>query len=147
MVGTRSSVYPAGDVDCQRRGDHLAIDDTLTLGASKKAPACQMHHQHGNKPNLSQYVRGQCWVSLAWVIPLKDQRHVALPLLTRLIPSVGNTGKLIEANTLIRAVHQLFADKTIRVLVDSWYMRRIFIDSMLSRGFKVIAQARIDTRL
>ena len=28
---------------------HLAIDDTLTLRASKKAPASQVHHQHGNK--------------------------------------------------------------------------------------------------
>ena len=126
---------------------HLAIDDTLTLRASKKAPASQMHHQHGNKPNLSQYVRGQCWVSLAWVIPLKDQRHVALPLLTRLMPNVGNTGKLIAANTLIRAVYCLFTGKTVRVLVDSWYMRRVFIESMLSRGFNVIGQVRIDTRL
>ena len=40
---------------------HLVIDDTLTLRASKKAPGSQIHHQHGSKPNLSQYVRGQCW--------------------------------------------------------------------------------------
>jgi len=32
---------------------YLAIDDTLTLRASKKAPASQIHHQHGNKPNLA----------------------------------------------------------------------------------------------
>ena len=126
---------------------HLAIDDTLTLRASKKAPASKIHHQHGNKPNLSQYVQGQCWVNLAWVVRFKGQRHVALPLLTRLIPSVGNTGKLIAANTLIRAVYQLFEGKTVRVLVDSWYMRRLFIESMLQRGFHVIGQARIDTRL
>ena len=46
---------------------HLAIDDTLILRSSKKAPSSQIHHQHGNKPNLSQYVRGQCWVSLAMI--------------------------------------------------------------------------------
>ena len=126
---------------------HLAIDDTLTLRASKKAPASQIHHQHGNKPNLSQYVQGQCWVSLAWVVKFKGKRHVALPLLTRLIPSVGNTGKLVAANTLIRAIHQLFEGKVVRVLVDSWYMRRLFIESMLQRGFHVIGQIRIDTRL
>ena len=28
---------------------HLAIDDTLTLRASKKAPGSQIYHQHGNK--------------------------------------------------------------------------------------------------
>ncbi|MCU7806204.1 MAG: transposase [Candidatus Thiodiazotropha sp. (ex Lucinoma borealis)] len=126
---------------------HLAIDDTLTLRASKKAPASRTHHQHGNKPNLSQYVQGQCWVSLAWVVRFSDKRHVALPLLTRLIPSVSNTGKLIAANTLIRAVYRLFEGKTVRVLVDSWYMRRVFIESMRQRQFEVIGQVRIDTRL
>lgn len=126
---------------------HLAIDDTLTLRASKKAPASRIHHQHGNKPNLSQYVQGQCWVSLAWVVRCTDKRHVALPLLTRLIPSVSNTGKLIAANTLIRAVCRLFEGKTVRVLVDSWYMRRIFIVSMRQRQFHVIGQVRVDTRL
>ncbi|WP_419605150.1 hypothetical protein [Thiolapillus sp.] len=34
-----------------------------------------------------------------------------------------------------------------RVLVDGWYMRRIFIESMLACGFDVIGQVRIDTRL
>ena len=126
---------------------YLAIDDTLTLRASKKAPGSQIHHQHGNKPNLAQYVRGQCWVSLAWVVELGERRHVALPLLTRLMPSAGNTGKLMAANTLIRAVFRLFSGKTVRVLVDSWYMRRLFIESMLKHGFEVIGQVRIDTRL
>ena len=37
--------------------------------------------------------------------------------------------------------------RKVRVLVDSWYMRRIFIESMLARGFDVIGQVRIDTRL
>lgn len=126
---------------------YLAIDDTLTLRASKKAPASQIHHQHGNKPNLAAYVRGQCWVSLAWVIRISDHRHIALPLLNRLTPTVGNTGKLVAANTLIRSVYRLFNERSVRVLVDSWYMRRVFIESMLSRGFHVIGQARIDTRL
>lgn len=127
---------------------YLAIDDTLTLRASKKAPGSQMHHQHGNKPNLAKFVRGQCWVSLAMVV----RRHgslepVALPVLSRLIPSVTNTGKLIAASTLIRSVYRLFEGIKVRVLVDSWYMRQGFIDSMLQRGFHVIGQARIDTRL
>lgn len=126
---------------------YLTIDDTLTLRASKKAPASQIHHQHGNKPNLSQYVQGQCWVSLAWVVQHKDKRHVALPLLTHLIPGISNTGKLIAANTLIRSIYRIFKGRTVRVLVDSWYMRRIFIESMLKRQFDVIGQVRIDTRL
>ena len=126
---------------------HLAIDDTLTLRASSKAPGSQIHHQHGNKPNLAGFVRGQCWVSLALVVKRLDKTPVALPALSRLIPSAGNAGKLIAANTLIRSVYSLFTGLKVRVLVDSWYMRRVFIESMQKRGFDVIGQIRIDTRL
>ena len=124
-----------------------AIDDTLTLRASLKAPGSQIHHQHGNKPNLSQYARGQCWVSLAMIMPREKTASIALPLLTRLIQSASNTGKLIAAYTLVRAICGLFKDRKVRVLVDSWYMRRRFIQSVLSRGFEAIGQVRIDTRL
>jgi hypothetical protein len=58
-----------------------------------------------------------------------------------------DTGKLVGAKTLIRAVYRLFAGRTVRVLVDAWYMRRVFIQSMLARGFTVIGQVRIDTCL
>ncbi len=127
---------------------HLVIDDTLTLRSSKKAPGSQIHHQHGSKPNLANYVRGQCWVSLAMIVKRTNGDSAALPLLSRLMPNAGNTGKLMAAKTLIRAVYRLFSKaKKVRVLVDSWYMRRVFIESMLSRGFDVIGQARIDTRL
>ena len=126
---------------------HLAIDDTLTLRASKKAPGSQIHHQHGNKPNLASYVRGQCWVSLAMIVKRADTTPVALPMRSRWIPSASNTGKLVAANTLIRSVYRLFQGVKVRVLVDSWYMRRCFIESMQQRGFDVIGQVRIDTRL
>lgn len=126
---------------------HLVIDDTLTLRASKKAPGSKIHHQHGNKPNLAQYVRGQCWVSLACAVKKDNGGVVALPLLSRLIPSAGNTGKLVAATTLIRAVYRLFQGVKVRVLVDSWFMRRCFIESMQQRGFDVIGQVRRDTRL
>ncbi|WP_425356687.1 IS701 family transposase [methane-oxidizing endosymbiont of Gigantopelta aegis] len=125
---------------------HLAIDDTLTLRASKKAPGSQMHHQHGNKPNLAAYVRGQCWVSLAWVVR-SGQQAVALPLLSRLVPAAGNTGKRVAAQVLIRGIYRLLEGHRVRVLVDSWYMKGVFIESMLRRGFAVIGQVRIDTRL
>ena len=125
---------------------YLAIDDTLTLRASKKAPGSRIHHQHGNKPNLAPYVRGQWWVSLAWVVR-RERRSLALPLLSRLVPAAGNTGKRVAARILVRAVCRLLEGRRVRVLADSWYMRRAFIEFMLERGFQVIGQVRIDTRL
>lgn len=126
---------------------YLVIDDTLTLRSSTRAPGSQIHHQHGNKPNLASYVRGQCWVSLAMVARRLDGSAMALPLLSRLMPSAGNSGKLVGARTLIRGVCHLLGERSVRILVDAWYMRRTFIESMLARGFDVIGQARIDTRL
>jgi len=126
---------------------HLVVDDTLTLRASKKAPGSQIHHQHGNKPNLARYVLGQCWVSLAMVVKRGNGTPVALPLVSRLMPSAGNTGKLVAAKTLIRAVKGLLCERKVRILVDSWYMRGDFIEAMLARGFHVIGQVRKDTQL
>ena len=126
---------------------YLAIDDTLTLRSSKKAPCSLIHHQHGNKANLAAYVLGQCWVNLAMIVRRPNNDPVALPILSRLMPSSGNTGKLVAAMTLIRATCVLFQGMKVRVLTDSWYMRRCFIASMQKRGFEVIGQVRKDTGL
>ncbi len=126
---------------------YLAIDDTLVLRASKKAPASQIHHQHGNKPNLAGFVRGQCWVTLAQIATRAKGNNIAIPLLSRLMPTAGNTGKLRAAQTLIRSVASEYRGKTVRLLVDSWYMRGEFILAMLSKEIDVIGQVRYDTRL
>ena len=60
---------------------YLAIDDTLTLRSSKKAPCSLIHHQHGNKANLAAYVLGQCWVNLAMIVRRPNNDPVALPIL------------------------------------------------------------------
>jgi hypothetical protein len=125
---------------------YLAIDDSIVLRASKKAPMSQWHHQHASKPNQAQFVRGQCWVALAAVVKRMD-KHTALPLLFRLTPQAGNTSKLVVARTLIRAVLQQFQAKTVTVLMDSWYMRRSLIVPLQKYGLTVIGQVRIDTAL
>lgn len=126
---------------------HLAIDDTLTLRASKKAPASQVHHQHGNKPNLAEFVRAQCFVSLAMVFKRGVKQFTAIPLLSRLSPSAGNSGKLRAAEVLLRAIYKRFLGKRVRLLMDSWYMRRSLIEAVQQYDFDVIGQVRIDTRL
>lgn len=126
---------------------YLAIDDTLVLRSSKTAPASQIHHQHGSKPNLARFVRGQCWVTLAQIAMREKGNNIAIPLLSRLMPTAVNTGKLRAAQTLIRSVKSLYSGKTVRLLMDSWYMRGDLILAMLSQGVDVIGQVRHDTRL
>jgi hypothetical protein len=85
-------------------------------------------------------------VSLAAVIE-QDTRSVAVRLLSRLIPSASNTGKLVAAKTLMRAMGPLFSGQKLRLLLDSWYMRKVLIQSQCAQGVQVIGQVRIDTRL
>ncbi|HFD32957.1 MAG TPA: transposase [Gammaproteobacteria bacterium] len=123
---------------------YLCIDDSIVLRASKKAPASQIHHQHGNKPDLSSFVRGQCWVGLAATVE-RLGKNTALPLLFRLPPDKGNTSKIQAAKTLLRSIRQLLKNNVVTVLADSWYMRRSFIQAQVNKGFTVIGQVRIDT--
>lgn len=106
---------------------YLVVDDTLTLRGSKKAPDSRIHHQHGKKANLATNVLGQCWINLAMIARRTNGEPVALPILSRLMASSGNTGKLVAAKTLIRATYGLFQGLKVHVLTDSWYMRRFLL--------------------
>jgi len=125
---------------------YLAIDDPIVLRHSKKAPQSKFHHQHGSKTNLSQFVRGQCWVALAAVVD-KVGRHTAFPLLLRLTPETGNRSKLRTARCLVRDLRQQFKDRAVTILVDSWYMGASFIQPTQHYNMTVIGPIRIDTAL
>jgi hypothetical protein len=86
-------------------------------------------------------------VTLALVSRNRLFQCLSIPLLARLILRASNTGKLVDGKTLIRAIAPLFKGKEVRVLADCWYMRRVFIQDMLSHNFNVIGQIRIDTGL
>ncbi len=124
----------------------LIFDDTLIYRSSKKAPGSGIYHQHGNKTNRPQYARGQCWVSMALSIG-KGKKHAAVPLLSRLMRTDGNTGKLDAARTLLRVVARVFAGKKVFTLVDSWYMKWPYLRFVLTLGFQAIGQVRRDTAL
>jgi len=125
---------------------HLVIDDTLVLRTSKKAPGSKICHEHSKKSNRPEFVRAQNWVCLAAVI-CSDIQNAAVPLLSRLIRSVGNASKLDAAKTLIRVIAPVFVCLNVRLLLDSWFMRGNLISFALGSGFHVIGQVRKDTAL
>jgi len=124
----------------------LIFDDTFIYRSSRKAPGSGVYHQHANKANRPQYARGQCWVSMALSIT-KGKKHSAVPLLSRLMRTDGNTGKLDAAKTLLRSVARVFAGKQVFTLVDSWYMKWPYLRYVLTLGFGAIGQVRRDTAL
>jgi hypothetical protein len=124
----------------------LVIDDTVVFRCSKKAPESRIHHQHGQKANRPTYVRGQNWVSLALTVS-QDWRSLAIPVLSRLSRTTGNSGKLVAAITLLRVVKPLFQGHITTLLVDCWYMRKTLLLPAQKMGYQVIGQVRKDTTL
>ena len=125
---------------------YLIIDDTVIYRSSRKAPGCTIHHQHGSKPNRPRYVRGQCWVSLAFSLR-QGMKTVAIPLLSRLMRVNGNSSKLTAAQVLLRVVAPVFESKKVIVLLDSWYMRWPLLQFVLKHRLHAIGQVRRDTAL
>ena len=126
---------------------YWVIDDTLGCRSSTGAPDSRRYHNHGHKPNRPRYLLGQCWVSLAVVVGRGRLCPVALPLLNRLQRAAGQGSKLISACLLIRAMGWAFDGQRVRLLLDSWYMRRQVIEQALAWDIEVIGQVRRDTAL
>jgi hypothetical protein len=124
----------------------LIFDDTLIYRCSKKAPGSTVYHQHGNKANRPQYALGQCWVSMALSIST-GMKHYAVPLLSRLMRSGGNSSKLDAVKTLLRVIAPVFIGLEVIILVDSWYMKWPLIEYVLASGLNAIGQVRRDTAL
>lgn len=125
----------------------LALDDYIVLRKSDKAPGSKIHHQHGNKPNLKTYVRGQCWVCIAFVRERLDEVFTAIPFLHRMPPRKGNTSKLWIAKGLLRFIRKELKDRIVWVLTDAWYMRSTLILPAIDMGYRIIGQVRHDTAL
>jgi hypothetical protein len=127
---------------------YLLLDDFICPRSTDKAPHAKYHHEHSQKPNRPKYLWGQQWLGLSLCISWGRQ-HVALPILLRLHKSVGNSTKLSRGVMLIKFVLPLLkkTGSTIRVLVDSWYMKAPFILPLLELDLDLIGQARKDTAL
>jgi hypothetical protein len=127
---------------------HLLLDDFVCPRSTDKAPHAQYHYEHSQKPNRPKYLWGQQWLGLSLSISWGG-RHVALPILLRLHKSIGNSTKLSRGVMLIKFVLPILkkSGKTIRVFVDSWYMKAPFVLPLLKIGLDVIGQARKDTAL
>src|SRR4051794_30121410 len=74
----------------------MALDDTLLLRSSKKAPGAARRFDHAGKPNRPRHVLAQNLVSLSTVIGPPGRRR-SLPLASRLSDDGLDGGKLTTA--------------------------------------------------
>jgi hypothetical protein len=81
----------------------MAIDDTLVLRSSRKAPGVDTHFDHAPKKNQNTFVSSQLFVSLFFVASTKI-KSVALPIWFQLMPKAGNRSKLRVARILTESV-------------------------------------------
>jgi hypothetical protein len=124
----------------------LVLDDTLVPRSSASAPGCAYRHDHSRKTNRPPFLLAQCWVTVGVSVLGHGGANLVLPILSRLVPTTGNRNKLVIALALLRALAGV-ADKPVRVLFDSWFMRARLVLPLLRRQIRVIGQARIDTAL
>ncbi len=126
----------------------VAIDDFLNQRSSEKAPGVAFHHDHAKKHNRPKHIWGQCWVNLSRIVQ-KGNRLGAIPLINRLSRVCGNRSKLKTAVLLCWIVFPFFEDRTIRLLVDAWYMKGPLILPLLGEfaNLEIIGQVRRDTAL
>jgi hypothetical protein len=120
------------------------IDDTLAPRSSTKAPGAAPRFDHAGKTNRPKFPLCQSFVTLSTVVPCRD-RPRAVPVVTGLCRSVGNSGKLAIAKGLLRAVGNHLGP--LYLLLDAWYMRGPLIRAALRLGHDVIGQVRRDTAL
>ena len=126
---------------------NLVVDDTLVPRQSETAPGSAIRHDHAKKTNRPQFLQAQCWVTLGVSVLGSGGRKYVLPVVSRLVPVVGNRNKLIIALALIRGLAPAMRNKPVRILFDAWFMRARLVLPLLSRKMRVIGQARRDTAL
>lgn len=124
----------------------LVIDDTLVMRKSLGAPGSAIRHEHSRKTNRPKYVTAQCWVTLGVSVCGLCGTASVLPVLSRLVPDVGNRNKLVMALDMLQSLHPALGQQ-VRVLFDCWFMRARLVLPLLEQGCRVIGQARIDTAL
>ena len=135
LLGIIESVLGPGTLN-------FVVDDTLVPRHSTKAPGSAVRFDHAHKVNRPTYLLSQCWVTLGVHI---GQGRV-LPLLSRLVPTTGNRNKISLARALLKVTTKA-AKRPVRLLCDSWFMRRRLIQPLLKMGIHVVGQARRDTAL
>ncbi len=145
-------------------GDRLlfALDDSPTKRYGPQVEGAGIHHNPTPGPADQKFLYGHVWVTLAWITSHPWWGTIALPLLARLYvrrkdvagllrPLYGWTfrTKLELAAELIEwAARWLkYLGKSLWVVVDGAYAKRVFLRRAMAAGVTVVSRLRKDAAL
>lgn len=123
--------------------DRLSVvfDDTFVPRSSKKAPDVKYHRRHGSKPNRPRFVFGQCWPTMAVALG----NGSAIPIVSRLVSTTGNTGKPLAAKVVVGATRSILGEIETTVSVDSRLARKTLLLPVPDLRIDAIGRVGIDT--
>lgn len=123
----------------------LILDDTLVLRCAETGPGISIKHDHSHKANRPTFLNSQCWDTLALVVRVRLGSALTVPIRSWLLEESGQRGKLWVARQLMDSVRGHV--KSVRLLIDAWFMRCSLMLPLLEQGVRIIGQVRRDTAL
>jgi hypothetical protein len=141
----------------------LAIDDTPSTRYGPKGEGAGIHHNPTPGPAGAKFIYGHVWVTLAWIVRHPLWGAIGLPLLARLyvrrkdidaqllpfLRHVTFQTKLVMAGELVAwaAVWLKFLGRTLWVVADGAYAKRVFLRAAAAAQVIVVSRLRKDAAL
>lgn len=134
----------------------LPIDTTLSAKASKKMINVQKWKDHSGNPDRGEYIVGHHW-AVAGLISRFAGRFLCWPILTRIISGKKNPSVYVSTpeglrpetfwDSVIAIVLQAWNcldNLALRVVVDAYFAKAVFINPLLALHIHVITRWRKD---
>jgi len=141
----------------------LAIDDTPSKRYGPKVEGAGIHHNPTPGPAGAKFIYGHVWVTLAWIVRHPLWGAIGLPLWARLyvrrkdidaqllpfLRHVTFQTKLVMAGELVAwaAVWLKFLGRTLWVVADGAYAKRVFLRAAAAAQVIVVSRLRKDAAL
>lgn len=139
----------------------MGVDDSPTKRYGPEVEGAGIHHNPTPGPADQKFLYGHVWVTLAWLVRHPAWGTIALPLLARLYVRARDVKKLVrwyrwEFQTKLEQAAELvewaakwlrYLGKTLWVVADGAYAKRVFLRRAAAAGVIVVSRLRKDAAL
>jgi hypothetical protein len=139
----------------------MGVDDSPTKRYGPEVEGAGIHHNPTPGPADQKFLYGHVWVTLAWLVRHPAWGTIALPLLARLYIRARDVKKLVpwyrwKFQTKLEQAAELvewaakwlrYLGKTLWVVADGAYAKRVFLRRATAAGVIVVSRLRKDAAL